>query len=292
MRILDSYTTRYVWQHGGCLHSDATSVPSVRIEDETIPPLAKASAIICHSRCRDEMARSELWITWSIIGTKVGLQLLCRADDERLKEQYRATPNLAERVVDFLAAEACRAQSGSAPRIETEAELSDEEIPTTLQPFVFQAKVWEKFVREHQHALHSCSADVGSEGFLLLHINRGSLLIDEKTQQSDEGDSFPEISQYFLFNPVSRPPVVTEELVYWEFVGEKVLVVLAHERSDERYARHFNYAEAFQRWVEKKKAFELRIDKAREQNVAEDAQKLKRTIEESKSRVLASLLAP
>lgn len=288
MRILDKYETRYAWQHGGCLHGDATSAPNVRVGDGTIPPLAKASAIICYSRCRDEMARSELWITWSIAGTKVGLQLLCRADDKRFKKQYRAVPGLAARVVNFLAAEALRTENDSALKVKTEAKLSNEEIPAALQPFVTQAKVWEKFMREHQHALHLCRADVSSEGFLLLYIDRGSLLIDEKTQDSDGDDFFPEIRQLFLFNPVSRPPTVTDELVYWESPDEKVLIVLFHERSNERYARHFKYLEVFQRWRKAKDTFELRMDEARRRNIAEGAQRLK----EGKSKVLASLLAP
>lgn len=278
MRILDRLETRYVWPHGP-LEGRATVVPSITIENESIPPLAKASSIFCRMRDREAMERSTLCIQWNINNTDVGLKLWCSADDKRLRAQYCHAPEIATKVVDFLA-DVCRAEDYSKPHIKTSDVLQDVDLPRDLLPFVAKARIWESFIKAYQNALHMCTSAVSSEGYLLLYIRRGSLWLAERLPG--------EIAWYFRFDPVLSPPTVTSDLAFWEFPLEKVVVVLLHESTDECIATHFKYLEVFRKWQYESIALQRRMDEASKRNDAEDVSKL----EEAKSFALKSLLSP
>ncbi len=252
---------------------------------EEIPPLSRANLIYIDIWNDEDLAKSRLVISWVVSNSGVVVRLISRADNPRLKKQYQADPVIADRILAILALPKDRDKKHEQyRRIETDIVLPKEKIPEWLCPLVTQVETWKVFFEQpamkRLRSYHLCS--VSGEGYYKafitdhdLRLGKAPLTDEEIMVALDEGYGYDPETRGFDFHPVTNPPTIAEECVYWELTEPKILVILPHESSSEQVAKYYGYSEIFQKYLTIEKESQDRFKLAHQANQKEDEEKVK-----------------
>ena len=237
--------SHYSWR-GGEKHGAAGEIPYLKLDEEDpLPPLDLVSRIIVKWADRERLVEADLRLIWNT-DTDVYLLLEAKANDARLKEEYKRCPEQGKKIVDAIT-EASRRFDPSRGKVSLElgGTLPSEKVPTALQPIVGRVVGWQAFLKEKEGLFFQryCT-QVSSDGYYVVPI-AGHALVGpwntEKENLEDDWKSYAYPSQ--VFDPAGQIPIVQDEAIFWRLEEQKLMIVLFHEGATDEIAAHYGYAD-------------------------------------------------
>jgi len=222
MSDIKQLQTRYVWECG--ISRTSGTMPKIRIGSAaTLPPLDKYTKFeVEHWFDDDNMDERQICVTWRVSETQTTLELNSGLSDDRIVKALRNLPILKSEIIEEISQ--C---FGLGELQSTSNELTPEDVPIELRPFVWRIRQWKAFFAVQPYAnwkLPSSSSIVE---------NRYTVAIKDDTIAAG------------LFDPKTRPTVTTPEYVYWDIPEAMVRIVLWHNNSNSMIAERFGYLDIF-----------------------------------------------
>ena len=239
---LNTHSMRYSWNG---VRGIAKEIPRVAIKDhEPIPPLNKVRTVWVNLIDRDVPSESSLGLRW-MTDKGVHLVLFCRADDQRLKEQYSFCPNEAKKVVGLLREAAVSSDLSMEKWFSVGGVVSLEEVPEKLKAPVGQLATWKDFVERHKMSVSSGSEPyVTGDGEYYVFTLWWNWVVGPVRNYPNAEFSEEDVYSAQRFDPGGKQPMVVDGGVYWELPAEKVVIMLPHRATTDEVAAHFGYSEA------------------------------------------------
>ncbi|OGE89734.1 MAG: hypothetical protein A2722_03535 [Candidatus Doudnabacteria bacterium RIFCSPHIGHO2_01_FULL_50_11] len=260
------YSTRYRFAASG-LEGRPGEIPHIAIRDQDSLPSLEYSNFIGINFLSQDLPTSTLGIAWTT-DSGVILRWWGKADDARLKEEFKRNPQLAQGIIALLMKGREDRQSifhkRETPPITKTIALAHAHVPQELQGPAQRVEGWQEFIKAHQRILLYHPTTVTGDEHLVLGITSGCLLFNRSVEF--------EVA-YGAFDPQGQAPTITESEIYWELWDKNIVVVVPHQSADEKLAKHYGYLEPWRSYLDGKKVEREHWDEVWRRNFQEERQK-------------------
>ena len=242
------FSYNYYWSQTGS-HGKPGEIPKLLIrKDDAVPPLdALHSVKVCS--IYDKIEESDLFLFWKVEGSGVGLRLYCKANDERLRAEYKAHPDISDKIIDLLI-KTEEQHPREYPTIILNQELPQELPKDRLSPELLEGveliEGWQEFCAEYRTHLSRYGGRVDDEGYYLAGIMGSAIVLP--------GEEWTYCEKGFQFDPKENPPAIFESEAVWTMPDIKVKVVLTYEFTGDDVASYYGFLKEIQTFREKKAA--------------------------------------
>ncbi|MFA6536503.1 MAG: hypothetical protein WCT25_03715 [Candidatus Paceibacterota bacterium] len=219
---------------------------------EEMPPIDKVFVLYVNCYSRHSLVQSDLVLVWLMEETGIVIKSYCRADDPRLRAQYKNCSEFAEKVMAMLLLSEERGRPSEIyRRTEIGAKLKKDELPGYLRPIIVRVEGWKVFfgrpeVRQIRGGYY---ARISEDGYYVAPIGRAWLRLGERVLKDglpfDEEYTILDDELGFHFDPNDQSPIVVSDAIYWQLEGSRVLVVLPHASANEKVATYYGYLKQF-----------------------------------------------